>query len=403
MVYNVSWTDQISYLEGLHRSGWAHVMQYLLQLDTPSDTAVLLDTNVDRTFHWLKPTYIPYTKPWVGFIHHTFNTDFSDNNSVRLFENPKFLDSLEHCKGLYVFSQYMSVLLRGYLDARGYTSVKVQALNHPTELSGFPMWSKENFDANPNKILVQVGAWLRDNYAIYRYNGAKRVTLVDKPSVVLEKATLMGAKMEHYFKPPNFFQLFRDPTWKSCPDTSLSSSVTLPSSQVIDSSTINGEYIVPALPPDETCADMCRDIMCRDSNVYLNKYVLGAIDFLKKIDLAVTILPQQDNMDYDLLLSRNVVFLPLIDAAAVNTLIECIARATPVLVTPVPAVLELLGPHYPLYLDLSTEDISTLSYANIIAAHTYLRQLNVTQMLSGENFLQSIKDGEIYQACANLS
>ena len=401
MAYNVSWTDQISYLEGLHRSGWAYVMQYLMQLDTTSETAVLLDANVDRTFHWLKPDYIPYVKPWVGFIHHTFNTDFSDNNSVRLFENPNFLESLDHCKGLYVFSQYMSILLRGHLDARGYTSVKVQALVHPTELTGFPSWSKENFDANTNKMLVQVGAWLRDNYAIYRYNGPKSITLTDRPSVVLDKATLMGAKMEHYFKPTNFFQLFRDPKWKACDDTSISSSVSL-TLDVVDSVTINGEYMVPDVPSDDTCADMCRDIMCRDSNVYLNKYVLGAIEFLKKIDTAVTILPQQDDMDYDLLLSRNIVFLPLIDAAAVNTLIECIARATPVLVTPVPAVLELLGPHYPLYLDLSTEENSNLSYANIIAAHTYLRQLDVTQMLSGTSFLQSITSGDIYQACANM-
>lgn len=397
MVFNVSWTDQVSYLEGLHRSGWAYVMQYLQQLDTPTAGSVLLDANVDRTFHWLNPTYIPYSQPWVGIIHHTFNTDFSDNNTVRLFENPNFISSLEQCKGLYVFSEYMKIQLRSYLDARGYRRIKVQSLVHPTELSGFPQWTKDAFDANPSKMLVQVGAWLRDNYAIYRYNGTKRVALVDNPSVVLDKAALKGAKMDHYFKPINFFQMFRDPQWKMCPS---SGSTTTGSAPIVDSSTLNGEYTVPNSDTRDTCAEMCRDVMCRDSDVYLNKYVIGAIDLLKRFDSSVTVLQEQTDMDYDLLLSRNVVFLPLIDAAAVNTLIECMARATPVVVTPVPAVVELLGPHYPLYLDLSTEDTSTLTYANIIAAHVYLKNLNTSLLLSGTSFLQSIVNGDIYKACA---
>lgn len=397
MVFNVSWTDQVSYLEGLHRSGWAYVMQYLMQLDTPTAGSILFDANVDRTFHWLNPTYIPYSQPWVGIIHHTFNTTFSDNNTVRLFENPKFIASLEYCMGLYVFSEYMKIQLRGYLDTRGYQRIKVQSLVHPTQLSGFPMWSKDAFDANPSKMLIQVGAWLRDNYAIYRYNGTKSITTIDNPSVVLDKAALKGSRMDHYFKPINFYQMLRDPQWKTCP--SSSADTTDAPAPIVDSSTLNGEYTIPDNSGD-TCAEMCRDVMCRDSDVYLNKYVIGAIELLRRFDMSVTVLPEQTDMDYDLLLSRNVIFLPLIDAAAVNTLIECMARATPVFVTPVPAVVELLGPHYPLYMDMSTEDTSTLSYANIIAAHVYLKQLNISQLLSGTSFIQSIVNGDIYKACA---
>ena len=38
------------------------------------------------------------------------------------------------------------------------------------------------------------------------------------------------------------------------------------------------------------------------------------------------------NEDYDILLSENIVFLDLYDSSANNAVIECIARATPLLV-----------------------------------------------------------------------
>ena len=50
--------------------------------------------------------------------------------------------------------------------------------------------------------------------------------------------------------------------------------------------------------------------------------------------------------DYDTLLSQSVVFLKLIDASAVNTVLECVARGTPLIVNRLPALEELLGGTY---------------------------------------------------------
>ena len=55
------------------------------------------------------------------------------------------------------------------------------------------------------------------------------------------------------------------------------------------------------------------------------------------------------NDDYDQLLTENIVFINLVDASAVNTIIECKVRNTPIIVNKHPAVVELLGPNYPLY------------------------------------------------------
>ena len=53
------------------------------------------------------------------------------------------------------------------------------------------------------------------------------------------------------------------------------------------------------------------------------------------------------DMEYDRLLSRNLVFLDLYDSSANNALVECIVRGTPVLVNPLDAVVEYLGVDYP--------------------------------------------------------
>ena len=51
------------------------------------------------------------------------------------------------------------------------------------------------------------------------------------------------------------------------------------------------------------------------------------------------------------LLCRNIAFVELHDAGANNTVVECIARATPLLVNKLPSVVEYLGAGYPFYYD----------------------------------------------------
>jgi hypothetical protein len=64
---NLTYIDQLSYLQGLHRSGWSYVLSNLSQLQ--SDSGVLCDTYVDRTFLWTPEdasSWIPYSQPWIG-------------------------------------------------------------------------------------------------------------------------------------------------------------------------------------------------------------------------------------------------------------------------------------------------------------------------------------------------
>ena len=70
------------------------------------------------------------------------------------------------------------------------------------------------------------------------------------------------------------------------------------------------------------------------------------------------------------------------DASAVNTIIECKVRNTPVIVNRLPAVVEILGENYPFYYnDASYYEINKqienlLTIENVNKAYNYLRHLD---------------------------
>jgi hypothetical protein len=400
---NLHFTDQFSYLEGLHRSGWPYVMINLLSLH--ADNGILCDSYVDRSFLWNKNANVPYTVPWVGFIHHTFDTTFSMYNNVELLRRENFLSSLPHCRGLFVFSQVAKTKWSHHLTKIGHPSIPVVALVHPTQFVT-TLFSMEKFKSNSQRTVIQIGAWLRDNYAVFRLNDGKPEFLLEDGTVVY-KAALVGPKMEHYYRPFDFFRRFRPPEWKR---KSVTPSLLVPMlshhstegeapSETISS--VNGELPDDIFDEDATgdnmCRDdVCRDLMCRDSDFGLNKYVVGAIDLLSRMDASVITFPTMSNEEYDDFLSQNIVFLKLIDAAAVNTLLECIVRNTPIVINPLPAVVEILGELYPLYYQTLEEVPSLISLENISAAYHYLDHMDKTA-LRIETFMDDIVNSSIYQ------
>lgn len=81
-----------------------------------------------------------------------------------------------------------------------------------------------------------------------------------------------------------------------------------------------------------------------------------------------------ENRDFDLLLSESVVFCQYWDLSASNTLIECIARATPIVLNRHPAAIEYLGSEYPLFYDTLEEAAALISSdETVVAAHNYLK------------------------------
>ncbi len=101
---------------------------------------------------------------------------------------------------------------------------------------------------------------------------------------------------------------------------------------------------------------------------------------------------------YDELLGENIVLLNLHDVSGCTTLVECIARATPVLVNPLPAMVEYLGPDYPLYCDTLEEAAAkALDFGLVEAAHQYLLTCPIRPKLAPDYFLDSFANSVIYR------
>jgi len=105
------------------------------------------------------------------------------------------------------------------------------------------------------------------------------------------------------------------------------------------------------------------------------------------------------NDDYDELLSSSIAFLSLCDCNASNTIIECLARNTPLLVNRLESVLEYLGEEYPFYYDNLDEAENKLNDIDLIyKTHHYMKTYQGKRELSGEYFLQSFLDSPIIRS-----
>jgi len=105
-----------------------------------------------------------------------------------------------------------------------------------------------------------------------------------------------------------------------------------------------------------------------------------------------------DHQVYDQLLQKNVVFIHLYDASANNVIVECIARHTPILVNPLPAVREYLGDGYPLYFTNLDEAAEKLSDEGLILRATDYLALMPKRHLHVSHFVESMLFGPIYNS-----
>jgi len=315
-------------------------------------------------------------------------------------------------------------------------NVPIEAMIHPTE---FPVttFTFSAFMNNKQKGVVQIGAWLRDNYAIFRLFNETFSFSEQDIALSLKKYALVGKNMHNYFMRPDF--------WNRLNELSFSTN-NLEASQKkkviggqgnrrvvknrILRNIMNQHISYYPLDPnaftpfDQKKNYICRNQICRStplisrdcaicrenhsacrgdncisrssSSCCKNKYVLGAANLLKEYDMTVTLIEHLNNEKYDHFLSENIVFLKLVDAAAVNTVIECIVRCTPIIINKLPAISELLGENYPLYFQDNLKKISFFTFQDIENAYNYLRNMDKS-MFHISYFMDKFVNSEIYK------
>ena len=365
-LFNMNFIDQNDY-SGSHRSGWQHVINALKEQNNDSSD-ILLDLSIDKTFHWKECVgksvgIIPYKKEWVGFLHHTFDTTFSNYNCEELLKKESFRESLPNCRGIMVFSNQLKDNLETELKKIGF-EIKVSVLCHPTDLINLEEFKWSKFLNNNDKKVVNVGGWMRNIFSFYNLFIPKNYSFESKSFIsgfllrhqefdTIRKVALKGRCMDNYF---------------------------------------------PEEKNDETkfLNDVAKKIIkncCQHKSG--NNWYKHNEDYIDRITSSVEVIDHLCDTDYDKLLSENIVFLNLIDASAVNTVIECIIRNTPLIINRRPAIVEILGADYPLYYgdsDGNTDDDYTMNHQvvellsdtkKIKSAYKYLLNFDKTKFSVG--------------------
>lgn len=144
---------------GFHRSGWPYAARFLRGLNTE----FLIDDFVEKTFCYTSDPQ-PHLESWIGVFHHPpFPPNFT-NHEHKLKEYVRslaFCESLPYLRGAIVLSRYMADELRKLID------VPTLAVKYPT-FCDVEKWSVNQFADNYEKLLIQVGVYLRNTRAIYQ-------------------------------------------------------------------------------------------------------------------------------------------------------------------------------------------------------------------------------------------
>jgi hypothetical protein len=153
----------------------------------------------------------------------------------------------------------------------------------------------------------------------------------------------------------------------------------------IESPIINKKIWLSGIVNEHKRSDFLKSLI---TGLDLNPMTL--IDFKNNIEC-----PYLDNYEeYDCLIQSSILVMPLFDAAANNSILECIISNTPIFVTRCYGTVEYLGSEYPMFFDGINELNNLLSdrqkmFELYKLTHEYLTQMNKTH-LSCKHFYSEI-------------
>lgn len=375
------------------------------------------DAYVDRTFMWGKRSLQatgsqPFTtvnkenlgkestEPirWAGIVHHTFDTRFDEHNCMRLVEDTDFHAALKSCVLLLTTSHATSVRMKRELQARLPSSEvpAVESVTVPTSLS-FPesfTFTMSKFRDNPDRMLVHIGVWMRNMYSIYDLKQFKNAPV---------KKAILRQKFDDMYYPISENVFNRMHKFAREYETLI-----IPLNNSLD----GGRPCRPGAPcrPCRPCRPEengnCYKKNYQEFDDIVNKFVRGMFDAVTKAissvkeihlsggenEMTVSRASRATAASYNDLLSKNAVFLHLVDASSVDVIQECIVRRTPVFVNRLPSLEEVLGKDYPgFYSSLEEAGVMTSDWNYYGMCHDYLKRIDIDKF-SNASFLQKIND-----------
>jgi hypothetical protein len=272
----------------------------------------------------------------------------------------------------------MSTNLKEFVESalsQNKLKVPVHLVYHPTENTEATFDFVE-FQKKPQ--IVQIGSWLRNPYAIYTVKSPfTKLLLSPGDSYILTELNLKNGyhvpkrcnhfhyalRHLHGFVGPCECHLYTVNGNLNIPDAHLKESehFAATATTILNSKKKHHRMCRPHHHHNNTATNFMLTslfasgkvsdtiIACEDCT---ETYPPGLPTINKTLTTereSVAIIQKLSDPEYDTLLSKTVVFLNLVDAVAVNTVIECIIRRTPVILNRLPATEEYLGKGYPLF------------------------------------------------------
>lgn len=292
----------------MHRSGWPFALHSVKPLFDDSAN-IVFDDFLEKTICNQRNGLNNYVhkQPWVGFCHYPYDTpEWYETEHLRdLPKHASWSESIAKLKLCITLGKNLSDWIKENWN------VPCTCIKHPTEVPQ-NKWTISKFINNRKPLILQVGWYLRNTYAIFQLDAPSNYT----------KAWLRS-----------------------------------------------------------------RRPIAERNHIKCKKYYLKNSSFIGKVEQIEPV----DNNNYDDLLAKNIVFIELLTSVANNTIIECIARNTPILVNRLPGPEFYLGTDYPLFYDNIKDIKNLISMENIVQAHEYLVSLDKT-WIKGEVFRHKISE-----------
>ncbi len=147
-----------------HNGGWLKSLKELKNINNIN--GLKFDCFLEKNFCWEGRKDEPYKDPWVGILHNPIDSPkwyLEKVKNVNIFDSKKFLESLDKCKGLYVFSKHEKLKVEDKIKSLN-INLKVNCIKHTTSKSE-NKWSFSKYQKD--KKILHIGWWFRDIDSFY--------------------------------------------------------------------------------------------------------------------------------------------------------------------------------------------------------------------------------------------
>lgn len=338
MIYHVHPSGGWNYITASLKKCIPDLVNEIIKHDTNNAFKhLIIDTFIDKTFLWdSNASTTVYMDPWIGILHHPVGLQ---NSCIEVLKSQGFRRSLPSCIGIVVLTEYLASNIRQFIS------------DHPIGVPVFP----------PIHVIRHaISPWVLEKDTEPQWDERKRVLIhVGQHGRDVEKFFQISCPLfskyfctNNYFLPAHTCEDNKEFTWGRRVYTWFKGITR-------DRLDINISWSrFPIFNAMHPLPDMYNEHVSITNRLNNDATIIFPNGCQHQ---KCTALPRLDPQTYISVLRESIVYIHLVDASAVNTVLECVITSTPLIVNRHPAIVEVLGEDYMLYANTIEEAESLLA------------------------------------------